>query len=319
MIALLLASGCGPHEVRLERVEDVPLPGRETRLDYQAVDAEARQLVIAHMNDGTVLVVGLDDHAVRAEVPNVPTARGVAVADEIGKILVTASPDQLVLVDRATLTEAGRVTTGRAPDGVGWDGPDRVVGVSDQGEGALTLLADGGQGARIDVPLGDETGNVVYDDTRGWFWIAVVGPSEPDRLVAVDPAGARQAEVALPGCVDAHGVRLHPDGATAYVACEGNDRIARAPLAAGGPALVLAGTGGGPDVLAIDPDEGLLYVAAESGDVAIFDLSRPGLRQLGTEHVGPNAHSVAVDPSTHLAYFPLEQGPALRIMRPVRR
>jgi hypothetical protein len=40
--------------------------------------------------------------------------------------------------------------------------------------------------------------------------------------------------------------------------------------------------------------------------------------ELGRGFVGPNAHSVAVDPATHRVYFPLEnlQGhPVLRIMQ----
>jgi hypothetical protein len=48
-----------------------------------------------------------------------------------------------------------------------------------------------GSGARTQVPLGTETGNVVYDLARGWFWITVVKASPPDQLVAVDPTTAK--------------------------------------------------------------------------------------------------------------------------------
>ena len=43
------------------------------------------------------------------------------------------------------------------------------------------------------------------------------------------------------------------------------------------------------------------------------------LSRLGQGFLATNAHSVAVDPRTHLAYFPLQDlggRPVLRVMRP---
>jgi len=79
-------------------------------------------------------------------------------------------------------------------------------------------------------------------------------------------------------------------------------------------------TGSGPDVMSIDAKLGWLYVAAESGDLTVFDLTRPGVSLIGRDHPGSNAHSVAVDPATHRVFFPLVKGaqgtPVLRIMQP---
>jgi hypothetical protein len=64
-----------------------------------------------------------------------------------------------------------------------------------------------------------------------------------------------------------------------------------------------------------------LYVAAESGEVAVFAESGRRLTKLGQAKLADNAHTVAVDPTTHLVYFPLENvdgKPILRIMRPTR-
>ncbi len=308
----------------LERVGDVELPGAANRFDYQDLDAKAGRLVVAHMNAGSVLIVDLATGRVLKELTGIPTARGVAVAPELGRAFVTASPNHVVIIDELAMTELARVTTGSAPDGIAWDPAHHKVGVSAQGDGALTILADEGRGARVDVPLGRETGNVVYDSPRSVFWIAVVAASGRGELVSVDPVTAKKTrEIPLPGCDGAHGVRLAPRGESAFVACEGNDTLARVPLdgsAGAAPTLVLAGTGAGPDVMAIDPGIGWLYVAAESGDLAIFDIDKPGLTLVGHEHPGAASHSVAVDPATHRAFFPLAVGPngrpVLRIMRP---
>ncbi len=301
-------------------VADVELPGGSTRFDYQDLDTAHNHLIVAHMNDASVLVLNLSDGSVARLLPGIPTPRGVAVGDDVGRIFVTSSPAQLVIIDSKSLTEIARVPTGNGPDGVAYDPVDQIVGVSDQHDGAVSLIANAGSGKRAQVPLGAETGNVVFDASRHAFWVAVVSTSPPDQLVAIDPVlGTVTTRIDLPGCKSAHGVRLHPNGLSAFVACEGNDTLVRVDLGSA-HAVVTASTGADPDVMSIDPALGLLYVAAESGDLVVFDLNQPGLVILDREHPGDKSHSVAVDPTTHRVFFPLLSGPngkpILRIMRP---
>ena len=309
----------GAH-LPLVLVADVDLPGRAVRLDYQDIDTQRGQLVIAHMNDAAVIVADLHTGLVLKRFTGIPTPRGVAVASDAGRIFVTSAPDRLVIIDSTSLIETGRVSTGQGPDGVAWDPARKTVGVSDQNDGALSLIADTGAGKRVQVALGREAGNVVFDSVRGWFWITVVSASLPDQLAAVDPASAKVTmRIGLPGCNGAHGLRLHPDGGSAFIACEGNSLLARVDLN-GAHSVATAPTGDGPDVLSLDPGLGWLYVAAETGDLTIFDLTRPGAAAVGHDRPGNNAHSVAVDAATHRAFFPLMSGPkgtpVLRIMRP---
>src|SRR5436309_1102740 len=105
------SDGAAAAHLPLVLVADAPLPGRSTRFDYQDVDLARGHLVIAHMNDGELLVVDLKDGAVLARLTGIPTARGVVVADEVNRIFVTSSPSQLVMIDNVALTEVGRVAT----------------------------------------------------------------------------------------------------------------------------------------------------------------------------------------------------------------
>jgi DNA-binding beta-propeller fold protein YncE len=318
----LLAAACvktvrGPDAgltLPLAEVAAVTLPGNATRFDYQDVDSQRGHLVVAHMGDDELLVLDARDGATLARLPGIQRVRGVAVATSANRIFATAMNDQLVIVDATSLTELQRVATGSAPDGVAWDPVHAIVATSDQHAGALSLFTGAGAGARTAVPLGTETGNVVFDPSREVFWVTV-----PPRLVSVDPrSGAVRKRLELPGCEGAHGLRLHPDGKSAFVACEDGDLLVRVELEHG--ELQSAAVGHGPDVLAIDPGLSWLYVAAEGGDVVVFDIAREGLHELGRERPGANAHSVAVDPATHRVYFPLEHGasgaPTLRIMLP---
>jgi hypothetical protein len=302
-------------------VAEVPLPGRPVRFDYQDIDVARKRLYISHMNDASVVVVSTTDGKLLKLLGDIPTPRGVVVAPDVQRVFVTSAPRSLVIIDADSLAELKRVQTGDGPDGVAWDSLHRVVGVSDQGAGAISLIGDSGSGARRQLSLGRETGNVVFDAGRALFWITVVAGSGPDLLLAVEPNAAKiAAKIELSGCAGAHGLRLHPDGKSALIACEDNAKVLRVGLD-GVPALTLAAAGADPDVLAIDAGLGRLYVAAESGDLRIFDLSRPGLVAVGREHPGHASHSVAVDPTTHHVFFPLAAGPqgtpVLRIMRPI--
>jgi len=73
-----------------------------------------------------------------------------------------------------------------------------------------------------------------------------------------------------------------------------------------------------PDVLAYDSELKQLYVSAESGTVTVFRENGKAVLLDGTLSM-PHAHTVCVDPDTHLVYFPLqsvEGRPVLRIMEP---
>jgi len=301
-------------------INDVDLPGGATRFDYQDVDEDLGRLVVSHMNDDSVLFINLEDGAVLKEVTGITVARGVAVAADAGLVFVTSQPDTLVLIDRKTMTVRTKVGTGAAPDGVGWDPVDKVVGVSDQGDGAISLIPNAGSGTRQQVKLGSETGNVVFDTSRGSFWITVVTASPPDQLVEIDPVAARlKTKIDLPGCSGAHGLRIHPDAHTAFVACESNSMLARVDLDAKS-VLGTAATGTVPDVMGIDTGLGWIYVASESADLTVWDINQTGVALVGHDHPGDASHTVSVDVPTHRVFFPLMAGPngtpVLRIMKP---
>jgi hypothetical protein len=79
-------------------------------------------------------------------------------------------------------------------------------------------------------------------------------------------------------------------------------------------------TGEDADVLALDESLKVLYVASQSGVLALFRCDGRNLRELARWKLAPCAHSVAVDSGTHVIYFPLENidgRPILRIARPL--
>jgi DNA-binding beta-propeller fold protein YncE len=124
--------------------------------------------------------------------------------------------------------------------------------------------------------------------------------------------------VKLPDCY-AHGLNVVSSLRLAFVACERNATLLTLDLRHMN-VTGASGIGQSPDVLAYDKGLRRLYVASESGEVAVFAVGPHGAKRLGLGLLAPNAHTVAVDPNTHLVYFPLERGtsgrPELLIMRP---
>ncbi len=123
----------------------------------------------------------------------------------------------------------------------------------------------------------------------------------------------------LSGVRNPHGIALDAVEHKAFVAGEENHSLAMVDLKTM-KVLSIYQVGEDPDVLAYDPGLKRLYVSAESGTVTIFQNHGENLTLLGSLEM-PHAHTVAVDPKTHLVYFPLENvdgHPILRIMRPAQ-
>src|SRR5262249_34397773 len=158
-------------------------------------------------------------------------------------------------------------------------------------------------------------GNTVYDPGSKRILVAVQGRNE---VAVIDPATARIINrYPVHGIEHPHGVALDVSDRLAFVAGEGNEKVGAVDLESM-QVLMAVPVGDGPDVLAFDPGLKLLYVAAESGHVTILRENEKALVAVATL-VMPHAHTVCVDPETHLVYFPLQNvdgHPVLRIMTP---
>jgi YVTN family beta-propeller protein len=302
----------------LARVRDVRLPGNSSRFDYQSVDAPGRRLYLAHLGDSTVDVIDVDTLTVVATVPDIADVHGVLAVPEIGRVFGSATgTNELVTLDASSDQVIGRTPTSQFPDGIAYDPPDDLVLVSNKDAGSETLV-EGRSGRMVrTVKLGHEVGNVAYDPTSRLAYVAV---RPPDQIVAFDPtSGATTDRIRLTNCRGAHGLYLQLQTQQAFVACENNAKVVMVDLQKHRQ-IAEASVGDNPDVLAYDPGLGRLYVAAESGVVTAFSTISTHLHKLGQAHLADKAHSVAVDPTTHLAFFPLERDPnkpGLRVMKPV--
>jgi DNA-binding beta-propeller fold protein YncE len=284
-------------------VRDVPLPGGTSRWDYQAYDGASQRLYIAHLGASQVVVFNTHRQRVVGVVDGIDSVHGMTLAPDLGRLFASATgSNRLVAVDTTTLHQIGTAQTGQYPDGVAYAASVRRLFVSNE-HGTGDTVIDARTVRRVaDVELGGDVGNSQFDPATGRVYVAVGSDS---HLVALDPRSlAVVARHRLPGCQGAHGVQIdRPERHRAFVACEGNSQLLAMDLSSG----TVEGrfdVGEGPDVLTLDPGAHRLYVAAESGQLAVFDVA-DRVRKLTQGNAGPNAHSVAVDSRTHVVYLPL--------------
>ena len=297
--------------------KDYPLPGRPTRWDYMSFNPVRSQMVIAHLGDSTVVVLDTKTKAVVGTVEHINDVHGVLVIPELDRIYASATgSNELIAIDARTLKIVTRIPTGRYPDGIAYAPLAHKIYVSNETGDSLTVVDARSNTSVATIALGGNVGNTQYDAGTGHVFVNVQGTKE---LVEIDPAtDAVVQRTVLLGADGNHGLLIVPALRLAFIACEGNDLLIVFDLRIR-KVISQFHVGTGPDVLAYDASRKLLYVASESGVVSVFNVSAAGAALGGEGLVGPNAHTLAVDTSTHETYFPLKENgksPVLRVMRP---
>ena len=290
----------------LRAAGEVALPGDNSRFDYASLDAARGLMFLAHLGASEVIEVDVHTQRVVRTIPNLPDVHGVLVVPALHRVYATATgANQMVALDEDTGQPITRAATGDYPDGMAYDPRRGAVWTTNETGGSETVIDAANGTVRGTVVLGGEAGNVAYDPVTDRMLVAVQGR---DQVAVIDPASlAVQRWLGLPGCDHDHGLVLDAADRMAFVACDGNATLLTVNLTTGR----VTGTnpvGADPDVLAFDPGTGWLYVAAESGDVAVLGWREHRLSGLGLGHLADGAHVVALDPGTHDSYFPVPAG-----------
>src|SRR5229473_1446265 len=287
----------------LKKVADVPLPGPAVRFDYQSIDVSHGRLYIAHMNADQLVVFDTKKREVVANLDGFPNVHGVLAVPELGRVYASATGEHKVaVIDMQTLRIIAKTGPVKYPDGIAYAPGAKRIFVSDEHGDADAVIDATTNTLVATIPLGGGAGNTVYDPGSGHILVAV---HEKNELVVIDPDRAKIiGRYPLNGIQNPHGIALDVAGRLAFVAGEENAKLALVDL---GTMKVLAtySVGEDPDVLAFDPGLKLLYVSAESGQVTVFRVNGKTLVSVGGFSM-PHAHTVSVDPETHLVYFPLQ-------------
>ncbi len=326
LVAALLLASCSrsqsavpPDALGLRQTAEIPLPGGTSRWDYQSLDPASGRLYLAHLGASSVTVFDTRSQQVVATIGDIADVHGVLAVPQLGRVFATATgANQVAVIDMQTFQIVARVDSGRYPDGLAYDPDDGAIFVSDEAGGTVSVISTATNQRVATIALGGEVGNTQYDPVAHHIYSAGQARNE---LVAIDPAAAQiDGRYALPGCQHPHGLALDDASRLAFVACDENATLLVIDLRTM-QITARQAVGAQPDVLALDVGLHRLYVAAESGTVAIFEEQGTALTRVAEGLLAPGAHTVSVDPQTHRVYFPLENSnghAALRVFEPVR-
>lgn len=197
---------------------------------------------------------------------------GVWSVPEMNRVFASVTAEHKVAaVDAKTLQTVAKVGPITYPDGIAYaPGPKRVFVSDEHGNTDAVIDAQSNQLLKK-IALGGGAGNTVYDPTAQRILVAV---HEKNELSEIDPVKLEvTAHYPLPGIREPHGIALDIVDGLAFIAGEGNHRLAVVDL----KNMKTLGTypvGEDPDVLAFDPGLKQLYVSAESGDVWVYTRSK---------------------------------------------
>ena len=301
----------------LRTIADIPLTGPAVRFDYQTLDTLGNRLYIAHMDADQLVVVDVAKRAVVATLNGFDRVHGVIVAPDLGRVYASATGrHEVVVVDARSLAPVAHIGPISYPNGLAYAPNVQRVFVSDN-SGTDAVIDSNSNRLISSIQLGAGAGNTVYDPVSRRILVARHRESD---LTIIDPVTARIiGRIPLPGIGNSHGVVLDEARRLAFVAGTSNATLGVVDL----DSMRLTHTyrvARSPDVLAFDPGWRRVYVSSESGGVTVLrEIDTPNGIEL--RHEGdltmPHAHTVSVDPRTHLVYFPLQDvdgRPVLRIM-----
>jgi YVTN family beta-propeller protein len=295
---------------------DIPLTGGVSRFEYQTFDPQTDTLYIAHMGAGQIIAFNTRTERIYT-LTGFPGVTGLLVIPDKHRLYASVTRQhQVAVIDTQNLKTLARIPAGNFPDSMAYIPELNQLYVSDERSGEVTVI-DLEKNKRVaSIKLGGRVGNTRYDSSSRFIYVTVPKKNE---LVAIDPQTRKiSARYQIRGGKHPHGLLIDPNARLAFIGCEKDQKLTVMDLKTF-QEIGFSPVGRDPDIMALDPQLGYLYVASESGSVYMFRIRNRKLEKIDVFPVGENAHSVEVDPKTHFVYFPLRQvnkQPVLRIMKP---
>jgi len=291
----------------LKQTASIDLPGPPgKRFDYLVIDYDDDWLFSAHLAVGQTYVIDLKSNRVLHTVTDTPGVEGLEYVPDERKVYTSNAADNTIgVIDLKTMKVTRKIPTESKPDGNTYATSVHKLYVSDERANAVavvdvrsdkiltTLHFDSETG----VPLYDPKVNLVYVNLQDRNVFAVIDPMT-DKVVGRYP---------VEGCRGNHGMALDPEHHRAFLACEGNDRLAVFDLDAH-RVIATMPMAPGPDVVQFDSGLGRIYVGCSSGAISVFQEDDPDhFRKLVDVPVQRRVHSLAVDIRTHRVYAPEQE------------
>jgi DNA-binding beta-propeller fold protein YncE len=269
--------------------------------DHAAVDPGRGLLLVAHTANDAVDVIDMHAGRYLRSIEGLAGVAGTLIHETTGALFTSNRGENTVGLFRLG-SDGTKVEVGIRPNGLAYD-PGRSLllsaNIGDQfadGPPSVTLVDTASTRALMTLPMPGRTRWAVFDPRRQVFFVNLMDPS---TIAVIDPVRLAKTESIDIDARGPHGLELDPVRRRLYCACDDGSLIA---LDADSGAVVgRLELSGAPDVVLLNPERSLLYVAiGEPGLLDVIDIA--GWRRVEAVPTERGAHTLALDASAGRVY-----------------
>jgi DNA-binding beta-propeller fold protein YncE len=303
-VCVLILSGCTPGaqadplKPPLTDAGNIQLPKEAGRpaFDLLTLDSRNGHLYVPHSSVATLEVLNVQTRKLLGRVSGVGIIKAIALSKDPNVVFTSDAAGSVGVVDVAGLKLTKKLDLGGGPDAIEYDpvhdivlvglGADKKVAFIDAA--AVTLLGT--------MPLPGSPELMTVDQKTGIVYLAI---HDLNEVVEIDPV-SRSILKTLKGCdIKAPtGVAYDPDQGLLFVASSGNLSVIDVVIeqCRGGIDI-----GHGTDQIAFNRHLHHVYTA-DGGSRYVSVIDTVSLKPLGVFGTGPEAGTLAVDPTTDMVY-----------------
>jgi len=279
-------------------VANIQLP-KETgkpAFDLLTLDSRNEKLYVAHSSVGTLEVIDLRTRKLAGRVAGLAEIKGIALTGDPNVVMTSQAAGSVAVVDVVGLKVLKELDVGGSPDAIEYDPFNDIV---------LVALSTDKKVAFIDVKTQTVIGTMslpgspelmTVDPKTGTVYLAI---HDINEVVLIDTP-SRSIPTTLKGCdvKSPTGLAYDPERGLLFVANSGELSIIDALLEQCRGAVDI---GHGTDQIAFNPHTHHVYTA-DGGSRYLSVVDTVSLKPLGVIGTGPEAATLAVDPTTDLVY-----------------
>jgi DNA-binding beta-propeller fold protein YncE len=304
LLGLLSLTACSPGSTAdalkapLTSLGNIQLPKETDKpaFDLLTLDPRSGHLYISHSSADILEVVDVRGRKLAGRVTGLMSIKAIALTSDPNVVYTSDADGSVAIVDVAAFKVLKKLDLGGSPDAIEYDPVHDVI---------LVGLASDKKVAFIDAKTQTELGRMslpgspelmAVDQKTGRVYLAI---HDLNEVVLIDSL-SRSITSTLKGCdIKAPtGVAYDPEEGLLFVASSGQLSIIDLVISHCRGAVDI---GHGTDQIAFNPHRHHVYTA-DGGSRHVSVVDAVSLKPLGVAGTGPEASTLAVDPTTDLVY-----------------
>lgn len=283
-------------------------------LDYMNVTDT--RLFVADVSTGSVYKIALDKQPFPSDsdvsvFASEPAAHGVVIDPLTGLGFVSRSKANTVdIFDPGSMKLIVRLPVADDPDGIFYDPFHKLVYVASGDAKVGTVIDPATRSAIATIPLGGKPEFAVFDPQTNLMYQNL---QDTNSVAAVDlEKKAVTQRWPLDQCEGPSGIAIDETSRRLFIVCSGNSALVIFDI---NKQRIIQSfpIGGRPDSIVFDAGLHRIYTTGGAGVLVVFQQDSPdGYRMIDSVKLHFGAHTLAVDPATHVVYV----GYASLLVRP---